>query len=110
MCFSGEGKFIFLNIFLSPLKKLYITINNYNDVDFIQRTDTNTNYRTSNNTFFNILNQKEIYLIFFLYPPSSGIAPCVLTAGTVQTPTLDTALLSSSRGGADLGRTSDNRV
>ena len=40
---------------------------------------------------------------FFKYPASSGIAPCVGTAETVQTPTLDTALLSSSRAGADLG-------
>ena len=46
-------------------------------------------------------------IVFFKYPPSSGIAPCVWTAGTVQTPTLDAAQLSSSRAGADLGRTSD---
>ena len=46
-----------------------------------------------------------IIIIFFLYPPSSGIAPCVGTAGTVQTPTLDSALLNSSRSGAVLGRT-----
>ena len=45
---------------------------------------------------------------FFKYPPSSGIAPCVGTAGTVQTPTLDAALLSSSRADADLGRMSDS--
>ena len=42
---------------------------------------------------------------FFQYPPSSGIAPCVGTAGTIKTPALDTALLS-----ADLGRTVDSRV
>ena len=48
--------------------------------------------------------------LFFWYPPSSGIAPCVGTAGMVQTPTLDVALRSSSRAGADLGWTSDSRV
>ena len=46
----------------------------------------------------------------FFYPPSFGIAPCVGTAGKVQTPTLDAALFSSSRAGADLGRKSDSRV
>ena len=46
-------------------------------------------------------------LYFILYPPSSGIAPCVGTAGMVQTTTLDAAMLSSSRAGADLGRPSD---
>ena len=50
------------------------------------------------------------YLIFlFQYPPSYGIATCVGTAGTVQTPTLDAAVLSSSRAGADLCRTSYSR-
>ena len=38
---------------------------------------------------------------FFQHPPSSGIASCV------GTPTLDTALLYSSRAGSDLGRTLD---
>ena len=47
------------------------------------------------------------FIFFILYPPSSGIAPSVGTTGTVQTTTLDAALLSSSRAGADLGRTSD---
>ena len=46
---------------------------------------------------------------FFSYLPSSGIASCVGTAGTVlyMTPTLDSALLCSSRVGSDLGRKSD---
>ena len=45
---------------------------------------------------------KFINVFFFKYPPSSEIAPCVGTAGMVQTPKLDAALLSSSRAGADL--------
>ena len=44
---------------------------------------------------------------FFLYLPTSGIAPCVGTAGTVHDTTLDLALLCSSKAGADLGRASD---
>ena len=43
-------------------------------------------------------------MLLFYDPPSSGIASCVGTAGTV---TLDAALLCSSRAGSDLGRTSD---
>ena len=54
--------------------------------------------------------QEKNGLIFFLYLLSSGIAPCVGTAGMVQTPTLDAALHSSSRAGADLGRTLASRV
>ena len=53
------------------------------------------------------MSYKEYTIIFFFkYVPSSGIAPCVGPAGTVQTPTLDVALLSSSRAGADLGQMS----
>ena len=46
-----------------------------------------------------------IYLTFFFFfvSASTGIAPCVGTVRTVQTPTLDEALLSCSRAGADLG-------
>ena len=36
---------------------------------------------------------------FYLYPPFSGIASCVGTTEVVQTPTLDSALLCSSRAG-----------
>ena len=46
------------------------------------------------------------YFLFFLFPPFSKIAPCVGTTEVVQTPTLDSALLCSSRAGIDLGRTS----
>ena len=42
---------------------------------------------------------------FFLYPPSSGIAPMLGPLERYMTPTLDTALLYSSRMGSDLGRT-----
>ena len=51
----------------------------------------------------------NVILVFF-YLPSSGTDSCVGTAGMVQTPTLDGALLSSSRAGADLGRTPDSRL
>ena len=44
---------------------------------------------------------------FFKYPPCSGIASCVGTAGTYMTPTLEAALLCNSRAGPDLGWTSD---
>ena len=44
------------------------------------------------------------FLFVFWYLLSSRIAPCVRTAGRVQTPTLDAVLLSSSRAGADLGQ------
>ena len=43
---------------------------------------------------------------FFCIRPPPGLLR-VGTAGTVQTPTLDLALLSSSRAGADLGRPLD---
>ena len=45
---------------------------------------------------------------FFLYLPSSGITPCVGTRVKYMTPTLDTALLISSRGGTDPGLALDN--
>ena len=53
------------------------------------------------------LKQDRFIFFTFFYPPSSGIAPCVGTAGRYMTPTLDAALLSSSRACADLGQTSD---
>ena len=51
----------------------------------------------------------QFLFFFFLiqYPPFSGIAPRVGTTEVVQTPTLDSALLCSSRAGTDLGGTSD---
>ena len=43
------------------------------------------------------------FLLLFLYAPSPGIASCVGTAERYMTPTLDAALLYSSRAGSDLG-------
>ena len=55
-------------------------------------------------TYFNCVVILQLKInFFFKYLPSSGIAPCVGTIGMVQTPTLDVALLCSSRAGADLG-------
>ena len=47
-------------------------------------------------------------LTFFLsIRPSPGLLPVLGPLERYMTPTLDVALLSSSRAGADLGRTSD---
>ena len=51
------------------------------------------------------INNNFISFFFSIRPPPGLLR--VRTAGTVQTPTLDTALLNSSRAGADLGCTSD---
>ena len=49
-------------------------------------------------------NLTQILSIFFLYPPSSpGLPPVLGLLERYMTPTLDTALLISSRAGADLG-------
>ena len=46
--------------------------------------------------------------IFFCIRPPLGLLPVLGPLERYMIPTLDTALLSSSRAGTDLGRTSDN--
>ena len=55
------------------------------------------------------MNKSEIYSLFFLnlIRPSRGLLPVLGSLERYMTPTLDTALLISSRAGTDLGLTSD---
>ena len=49
----------------------------------------------------------QVWVIFFCIPPPPGLLPVLGLLEWYMTPTLDSALLISSRAGADLGRTSD---
>ena len=50
------------------------------------------------------------YLLFFSIRPPPGLLPVLGPLERYMMPTLDSALLISSRAGADLGRTSDHRA
>ena len=56
-----------------------------------------------------IFNSKNIVHFFLSInpPPAPGLLPVLGPLEWYMTPTLDTALLYSSRAGSDLGRTSD---
>ena len=56
-----------------------------------------------------IIAESQDPFLFSIRPPP-GFLPVLGPLERYMTPTLDAALLSSSRAGADLGRTSDSRV
>ena len=54
-----------------------------------------------------VLEANVFFLLFFSIRPPSGLLPVLGPLEWYMTPTLDWALLITSRAGADLGRTSD---